>query len=412
MVKIVARRKRVLFGMRPVFRDDGKRDGAVAVAISADGLEKAIAADKLSRRAVVAIVDPDEQTAMSRGPLELPPFDALPPADQAFETRSSDGKHWLYAFAPLYGKELSIVYAMPRDALMTDVIREAWMTLILPIAALMLTSLAIWVGAQRLIIRWLDKLHLVAAQVAFGQYRGEPGAFAKAPREIAELNAELSIMSEAIEKRNAELLAALDAKTALTSEIHHRVKNNLQIVSSLLNLQAKRITDPAARDALSQTRARIGALAQIHRLLYEEVNDGDIVDLSQLLVEHCKQLRLLHAHQTNVTLVCASEKLLVPASQAVPLSLFAVEAITNGYRHAFPEQRAGVITINSGMSEGQGFLRISDDGVGFESKNDFSSMGYQLMSAFADQLSGQFTVAKGDTGGSVINLTFPIAERS
>ena len=96
------------------------------------------------------------------------------------------------------------------------------------------------------------------------------------------------------------LHAAIDAKTALTSEVHHRVKNNLQIVSSLLNLQAGRITDPAAREALTQTRARIGALAQIHRLLYEKAHDSEMVDLSHLLNDLCTQLRSLQIGRAHV----------------------------------------------------------------------------------------------------------------
>jgi two-component sensor histidine kinase len=285
-------------------------------------------------------------------------------------------------------------------------------SLILPLIALILTSLAIWIGTNRLVIRWLDRLSALAAQFAKGEYRNDPGTFDKAPYEIAHLSTELHNMGRAIESRDHELHAALDAKTALTSEVHHRVKNNLQIVSSLLSLQASRITDPAAREALAQTRARIGALAQIHRLLYEESHDSDVVDLSRLLNDLCTQLRSLHRHQSGISLQCIAQKHVLLASLAVPLSLFAVEAITNGFRHAFPTGRSGAIMVRSGVSEDRGYLIISDDGVGFDTEGVSQSMGHQLMSAFAEQLDGSFSTARVEPSGSVINLTYPLGSAS
>lgn len=174
-----------------------------------------------------------------------------------------------------YEQELYVVFAAPTKNLMATAVQQVRINLVLPIAALLMASLAIWVGTNRLVLRWLKSLGLLADQFAKGDFSGEADRFALAPRELSLLSTHLHSMARNIESRDQELQAALDAKTALTHDIHHRVKNNLQIVSSLLTLQAGKISDPAGREALSQTRARIGALAQIHRLLYEESHDSD-----------------------------------------------------------------------------------------------------------------------------------------
>ena len=133
-----------------------------------------------------------------------------------------------------------------------------------------------------------------------------------------------------------------------------------------------------------------------------------MVDLSRLLNDLCTQLRSLHRHQWGIDLRCEAEKHLLRASLAVPLSLFAVEAVTNGFRHAYPNGHSGTITVRSGTSQGQDFLQISDDGVGFDPQAEAKSMGHQLMSAFAEQLNGSFSIAPGELGGSVISLVYPL----
>ena len=398
----------VLIGVLPLFKPNGASDGAVLVGIKTAWLNKSLAEEKISQHAVVSLVGADGETIMIDGPAKLPMLDVTAATGKVIEGTTTDGKTWLYAAAPLYQGELYIVYAEPREALMATVVKQARVSLILPILALFLTSVAMWFGTTRLVIRWLDRLRALAEQFTRGEYSNNPGSFLRAPREIALLSADLHAMGKAIETRDSDLQSALDAKTALTNEIHHRVKNNLQIVSSLLNLQAGKVSDPAAREALNQTRARIGALAQIHRLLYEDAYDSDVIDLSVLLSNLCTHLRSLHRHQANIRLVCDAESCVLPVSNAVPLSLFAVEAVTNGFRHAFPSGQSGTVTLHSSHLGKQGLLRITDNGIGFDADHELKSMGHQLMAAFAQQLDGTFTFGNGRTSGSVVTLIYPI----
>ena len=192
------------------------------------------------------------------------------------------------------------------------------------------------------------------------------------------------------------------------------MKNNLQIVSSLLNLQSRRVEDPAAKAALDQTRARIGALAQIHRLLYEDSNDsahGD-VDIAVLLNQVTIQLRALHRHQPNIDLLCTVHSHFVPVDNAVPLSLFAVEAITNVYRHAYPKDAPGTARIEYVVIGGEACLTVNDDGAGYESSEQSNSMGHQLMAAFSHQLGGEMKIVKADGNGTTVTLTYPFVAKS
>jgi two-component sensor histidine kinase len=396
--------RRVIVGMQPVFADNGVNDGAVSVGIDASWLENSLATSEMSREAAVAIVDGDGNVILTNETRAMPRFDVRAGHAKVADAKSRDGTAWLYAVAPLYDRELYVVYAEPADELMATAAGQVRINLVLPIVALLIASLAIWLGTTRLVLRWLDALRRLAAQFAAGNFAGEPGKFDRAPREIGQLSADFHGMASAIEAHDNDLKAALDAKTALTHDIHHRVKNNLQIVSSLLNLQAGKISDPAARDALGQTRARIGALAQIHRLLYEESHDSDhgMVNIASLLTALCSQLRALHRGQSSVHLVCDAASQTVPINSAVPLTLFAVEAVTNAYRHAFPGGRSGNVIVHFDVTGEQATLSICDDGVGYDATQAPASMGRQLMAAFAQQLGGEKTVTSTPAGTMVL----------
>jgi two-component sensor histidine kinase len=399
----------VLIGMQPIFAPDGRVDGAINVGIDLSWLRRSLLNQKLAPNANVAVVDSRGQVLMSSKPTQLPLFDVGKASGQITEVVARDGTSWMYASAPLYEMQLFIVYAEPTRQLMATSARQVRVDLILPIVALLLACLAIWIGTNRLVLRWLESLRALSAQFAQGNFAVEPEKYERAPREIGLLSADLHSMAHAIDTRDHALLAALDAKTALTHDIHHRVKNNLQIVSSLLNLQAGKISDPAAREALSQTRARIGALAQIHRLLYEESHDSDHgnVNIASLLNALCSQLRALHRGQNDVHLICDAASQTVPINNAVPLTLLAVEAVTNAFRHGFSAEQKGTIILHFDVAGGRASLSVTDDGIGFDATRETETMGRQLMTAFSQQLDGVLDITS-TPAGTAVTLTYPL----
>lgn len=405
-------KRRALIGMQPLTDKDGRNIGAITVAIDASWLERSLAASEMSSDAAVAIIDGTGTVVLTSTQKGLPRFDVKEGNAMVAETKAQDGVRWMYAVAPLYDRELYVVYAEPTELLMATALKQVRISLLLPIIALLLACLAIWIGTDRLVLRWLESLRTLAAQFAQGSFTGDAAKYDRAPRELGLLSADLHSMAQVINSRDHALQAALDAKTALTNDIHHRVKNNLQIVSSLLNLQAAKISDPAAREALSQTRARIGALAQIHRLLYEGSQDSDHgnVNIASLLNALCSQLRTLHRGQSDVHLSCDAASQTVPINNAVPLTLLAVEAVTNAYRHGFADGQSGTIILHFDVADEQATLSVSDDGMGFDTTRDAASMGRQLMDAFAQQLGGVLNIAS-TAKGTLVKLTYSVNQQ-
>jgi PAS domain S-box-containing protein len=187
---------------------------------------------------------------------------------------------------------------------------------------------------------------------------------------------------------------ALEEKTVLLHEIHHRVKNNLQIISSLLNLQARN-ADPAVIRALAESQGRVKAMALIHQLLYER-NDFSQIDLATYLRRLCAlQQTSYRDDAASFTLtVHACEGVHLNLQRAVPCGLLVNELVTNAIKHAFPDGREGRIDITlSASDDGHCLITVADDGVGLPpevSPETSRSLGMQLIPLLSDQAGGQW----------------------
>ena len=253
---------------------------------------------------------------------------------------------------------------------------------------------------------WVSKLREQVALIAGGGYEPGSPAFSRAPAGLVDLSHDLDGLARLIAERE-------EVRKALALEVHHRVKNNLQIVTSLLNMQASRIENPAAREALGQTRARIGALALIHRIIYEQDDDGSLatVDVARLIPELCAQFRVANSKRTEIGFDSQASSVAVPLDSAVPLVLFAVEAVTNAYAYAFPNGRSGTVAVLFKVNaDGDATMSVTDNGIGFDSTCNDNSMGRQLMSGFARQLGGSFTISSNPQTGTEVRLDFPIGK--
>ena len=227
-----------------------------------------------------------------------------------------------------------------------------------------------------------------------------------APREIRALAQTLDVMASGILARDLSLRESLAHKDALMREIHHRVKNNLQVITSLLNMQQRALTDPAARSAMSDTRQRITALALIYRALYQSP-DLRRVDVRQFLEELIGQLATGEGgRQSAIRTELEADDLEIDPDKLAPLALFAVEAITNARKHAFGE-RGGVIRVRFKVTAAEVMLEIADDGGGAPDALATAGVGRTLMSAFARQLRGRTELDTESGGGVTARLIFP-----
>jgi two-component sensor histidine kinase len=213
------------------------------------------------------------------------------------------------------------------------------------------------------------------------------------------------------QETQAQLEALLKEKEVLLKEMNHRVKNNLQIVASLLCLQADTIQDVHVRKMFEESRHRINTMALIHETLYQA---GDVAEVEFATYLRTLVTQLLEASSVDpqqITLEVDADAIPLELTTAIPCGLLVNELVTNCLQHAFPEQRPGSIRIVlKANADGHVTLQVSDTGVGFPDGMNFrttESLGLQLICLLAEQLGG--TISLERIGGTTFTITFPIA---
>ena len=219
--------------------------------------------------------------------------------------------------------------------------------------------------------------------------------------DLTEANRQLT--GEIEERRRAEKLleSSLHEKEVLLKEIHHRVKNNLQVIQSMLKLQANQVKDPAVMVALKDSQNRVQSMALIHEKLYQSVNlaNIDFAEYIQSLISFLN--RSYNSSQKQVNLRVQAEPLSLYIDMAVPCGLIVNELVSNALKHAFPDGNGGEVAIQLKAEEnGRVELVVSDNGVGIPEGVDIwnsPSLGLQLVNALVNQLDGdlQFDSSQG-----------------
>lgn len=401
-------KRAVIVAMHPLTQPDGSFDGAVTAAIDVSWLEAGLRSSKLSSDSMAAIVDRSGSVLISSRSDAPRRFDLSRIADGAATLELADGTTWLAASAALYARDLFVVYAELEQPLLSPLREQTRTAIFLPILALLLTCIAIYAAANRFVLRWLRTLGRLAQRYSRGDYSRDDNVFSEAPREIATLGADLGGMAQAIEARDLALQQSAIENRAMAREVNHRVKNNLQMVISLLGLQSARVSDAEARSALEQTRIRMGAVALIHRLLYDqgEKSDRGVVDMKRLTTDLCMQLRA-SMRKPSIVLGCECEMGEVLVDRAIPMTLFAVEAVTNAYRHAFPANVPSQVVLCAMGTGDCGTVSVSDNGVGGFEKGQPNALGFELMEAYASQLGGTMLVEDAPGTGVKMSIVFP-----
>jgi PAS domain S-box-containing protein len=224
-------------------------------------------------------------------------------------------------------------------------------------------------------------------------------------REIQSVGRDIS------ERKRAEeqVLASLKEKEVLLKEIHHRVKNNLQIVSTLLDLQADQTGDLQAVGMFQESRGRVRSMALIHERLYRSDNLAQ-VKMGEYIERLAEDLyQSYRSASGEVEFVVAAERALFPLDVAIPCGLLLNELLTNCLKHAFPAGRDGTVTIDLRRgSDNTSVLTVRDDGAGFPDSIDFrdtTSFGLQLVNMLVEQLGGEIELLANK--GTCFTITFP-----
>ncbi|MDB5590018.1 sensor histidine kinase [Enterovirga sp.] len=224
-----------------------------------------------------------------------------------------------------------------------------------------------------------------------------------ASRTLGELDARLlATTQEAL----GEQRKAASEREVLLREIYHRVKNNLQIVQSLLRLGSRDL-QAEQREPFESAVRRIGAMARVHTLLY---NSPDLasIDFKDYLEELLKELSEgFGAGERGIESVLDANAMRMPLDTAVPLAFIAVEILTNAYKHAFPKGRTGQITVQVSRDDGNALLRIRDDGIGIGPDSAAKRrLGLTIVRKLVQQIGG--TLEEPPPGSSVFTVRFPV----
>jgi len=235
----------------------------------------------------------------------------------------------------------------------------------------------------------------------------ESGSAAQTRRELEALNAELE---SRVESRTAELNRALAEKEVLFREVHHRVRNNLQVISSLLNLRGRQIADPKLREVLEEAAARVHSIAIVHGTLYAQADDATAVPMNlylQTLLDSLLQTASARGRYT-ATLKAAAAGL--PLGEATTVGLIVTEAVQNALRHGYGHSGEGTVRVTWSTEGSDCVLVVKDDGRGIPAEvvaGRGRASGLRIVDALSQKLGGCVTIRRRAEGGTRFELRFP-----
>jgi len=392
-------------------KPDGSFDGTLGITLDLHWFDYLLREHPAPRGAVITVFDRNGVVLATNNPQVAPAFVAAAlkaglPDNASLGITDSGNQAWHFGLAALTGNNIFVAFGMRESHLFAQTYLHVGIDFLLPIFMILFAWAAIWFATDRQVTHWINYLRRIASAYRSGHYTIRPDLLG-APAEFQLLGDAMSDMAENIQDRDRRLRESVNLKTTLIKEIHHRVKNNLQIVMSLLSIQANQVKDPGAREALVQAQTRINALALVHRIL-NELEDQSTLDLRQLLQELSRQIAEGMGNVDHVRIEVDVPSMVVSSGVAVALALFTVEALTNIYKYAYPLKARGVIKVSlTPEPPGKLRLRIADDGVGFRMDETGKSVGSRLIRTFGAQLGGTASVASEAGEGTVVTLVFP-----
>lgn len=250
------------------------------------------------------------------------------------------------------------------------------------------------------------------AERAAGAHRALCAAVTSGTLGVACVAVALYLVLRGLQRRRlteAQLEVSLGEREILLKEVHHRVKNNLQVISGLLSLEAEKLADPAARAVFKECRDRIHSMARLHQQLYARGQFAH-VDFGAHLREMAEMLVDAHAPPgCRVALHVEADPLTLDLDSAVSLGLVANEVLLNALKHAFPGRTQGTLRLRIRHGE-TGEITVCDDGVGlppgFDPKRQ-SGLGLELIFGLMQQIHGAARIENAPGGGACTTLTFP-----
>jgi two-component sensor histidine kinase len=331
---------------------------------------------------------------------------------KAFREYGQDGQLYEFHLLPLADTSIFVVAAAPVAEGFPSLLDD-WGGFILVVLALAAALAAVWLGADRWCVQPLRYIRDFADRVARGDdMKLEP----KRPwgPELASVGEGVRAMAAAIASREAELRDGLEQRDHMLREIHHRVKNNLQMISSLLNLQAGEIRSPRIRRFFGDAQNRVLTLSILHRHLYER-SSWALVDFQQFISDLVRQISVgrRNPDRPQPRYQIRAPIMAVGPDIAIPIGLIVTEAVSSALNRSFENVTAPEIRIEAADKAGTVELTIEDNGAGGAGslRPDIrGGFGITLIRGLAMQLGGEAQISPREGGGMRVAVTFPMPQ--
>ncbi|SLN37398.1 putative sensor histidine kinase pdtaS [Roseivivax jejudonensis] len=314
-------------------------------------------------------------------------------SEHSFLARSADGEERIFAFTPVVPDLVYALSVWPQNSSAATTLGTGGLARSLPLVMWVASVIVAYLAVNRLVIRHIRTLR--HQMRSFARDRRVPGQIASADMalELRDMENDFLHMADSIMQDEAQLENTLREKTILLKEVHHRVKNNLQLISSIMNMQIRQSDSEETRRVLQRLQERIRGLATIHRNLYQTGDLGH-VNAAQLLSELIEQMNIV-SRDSNVTVEVTKSlaEIEVYPDQAVPMSLLVAEALTNAGKYMQPDAdgvyRLHVDLKRDGPERGVALEVVNSCGdMPLADDADRTGLGNRLIQAFATQLGG------------------------
>jgi len=407
---------RAIIPIAIAIRRDGAFAGMCTLGITLKALAQDAAQAEGTAGTAVAVIDRTgtalggDPAAMRRLPVPARLADALARNQMRVSDFGQDGAYYEFWIRPVGANALFAVVSAPISENPLG-FAGAWVGVLLVALASAVVLLVIWFGADRWCVRPLHYIQDFADKVARGESITLAPPHPWSP-EMASVGAGVTAMAEAIASREAALRANVEQRDHMLREIHHRVKNNLQMISSLLNLQAGEIRSPRIRRFFGDAQNRVLTLSILHRHLYER-SSWSLVDFQQFISDLVRQISVgrtgggKQAPRYHIR----APIMAVGPDTAIPIGLIVTEAVSIALTHDFSRTAAPEIRIETSERGEEVELVIEDNGVTRDATQAASDgrggFGLTLIRGLAMQLGGEVTIEQKPVGGNRVVVVFP-----
>jgi two-component sensor histidine kinase len=398
----------VILANRPVY-DDDQLIGYMTISISRHTFNQiAIEPDPdnapkqtyLVNYAGEVLTNTDEQRVAELLPHRQALLDFVGHRNGVFSAQSENGSERMFTIAEVIPGQLYALGSWNIDQFQKDTMFNIW-RLAFPVLMWVASIAVVMFAMNFMVVRHLKHINSQLRRFAVGNRAELQRLPYDAPSELKEIDSTFSKMARIIQRDEQEREVALNEKTVLLKEVHHRVKNNLQLIASILNLQMRRVSDTEARAILHGVQTRVRSLASIHRALYqqERIAKGYAANFFDSILG--ETLTIAQIDSSKIAIDKTLEPVALSPDKIIPAALLFAEALTNALKYAGAASADSPARLEISLTsiDGYAVLRIWNSLPETSTEKLGTGLGQELMTAFALQINGEIEVGPKEADG-------------